>query len=182
MKKIFLALPLLALLVIGSLEAKPAKKSKSSKTTTTATTTPTKVEYGKTLPAWSEGCLDIHFINSGRGECCFYILPDGTTLLVDAGEVADSETSVPQRPNAETKPYITYARYIQHFSGHERCAVCSLTTNHRGWISSWADEADDVQGQYNIVADIKSLNEDEILKMLDDLDKTPCYLMRKDGE
>ena len=137
MKKFFLALPLLALLVIGSLEAKPAKKSKSSKTTTTATTTPTKVEYGKTLPAWSEGCLDIHFINSGRGECCFYILPDGTTLLVDAGEVADSETSVPQRPNAETKPYITYARYIQHFlpegkKAIDYCAPSHFHTDHIG--------------------------------------------------
>ena len=42
---------------------------------------------GKTLPALSEGCLDIHLINSGRGECNFYILPDGTTLLIDAGEL-----------------------------------------------------------------------------------------------
>ena len=37
-------------------------------------------EVGKTLPAWSEGSLDIHFINSGRGECTFYILPDGCIL------------------------------------------------------------------------------------------------------
>ena len=33
-----------------------------------------------------------------------------------------------------------FARYIQHFSNADRCQVCSLTTNHRGWLSSYADE------------------------------------------
>lgn len=32
-----------------------------------------------------------------------------------------------------------FARYIQHFSTAERCEVCELTTNHRGWLSSYAD-------------------------------------------
>ena len=30
--------------------------------------------------------MDIHHINTGRGDCTFCILPDGTTLLIDAGE------------------------------------------------------------------------------------------------
>lgn len=72
-------------------------------------------KVGKTLPAWSEGCLDIHFINTGRGECAFYILPDGTTLLVDAGEIVTEENSVPQRPRDGVRPYIVYAEYIKHF-------------------------------------------------------------------
>ena len=79
-------------------------------------------EIGKPLSPWAEGCLDIHAINSGRGECTFYIMPDGTSLCCDAGEIA-SETSgisgdhprVPQKPNANTRPYVTYANYIQHF-------------------------------------------------------------------
>jgi len=79
-------------------------------------------EIGKTLSPWAEGCLDIHAINSGRGECTFYIMPDGTSLCCDAGEIS-SETSglsgdhprVPQKPNANTRPYVTYANYIQHF-------------------------------------------------------------------
>ena len=33
-----------------------------------------------------------------------------------------------------------FARYIQHFSNADRCQVCSLTINHRGWLSSYADE------------------------------------------
>lgn len=32
-----------------------------------------------------------------------------------------------------------FARYIQHFSATERCEVCALTINHRGWLSSYAD-------------------------------------------
>lgn len=33
-----------------------------------------------------------------------------------------------------------FAKYIEHFKDQERCAVCELTTNHRGWLSTKADE------------------------------------------
>lgn len=98
-------------------------------------------EVGKTLPGWSEGCLDIHFINSGRGECAFYILPDGTTLLVDAGEIVVNDgTGVPQRPNADTRPYYTYAQYIRHFlpEGHTSIDWCSPSHFHIDHIGSSA--------------------------------------------
>lgn len=36
-----------------------------------------------------------------------------------------------------------FARYLEHFEGQERCAVCELTTNHRGWLSTFADELED---------------------------------------
>ena len=32
-----------------------------------------------------------------------------------------------------------FARYREHFRGHEKCSVCKLTTNHRGWLSTFAD-------------------------------------------
>lgn len=32
-----------------------------------------------------------------------------------------------------------FARYIEHFRGQQRCRVCQLTHNYRGWISSYAD-------------------------------------------
>lgn len=38
-----------------------------------------------------------------------------------------------------------FAKYIKHFSNQPRAAICKLTTNHRSWISSWADELDDSQ-------------------------------------
>jgi len=33
-----------------------------------------------------------------------------------------------------------FIKYIEHFRDKERAAVCSLSTNHRGWISQHADE------------------------------------------
>lgn len=36
-----------------------------------------------------------------------------------------------------------FVRYLNHFKDDPRTAVCELTTNHRGWISSHADELDD---------------------------------------
>lgn len=32
-----------------------------------------------------------------------------------------------------------FAKYLEHFQGQEKCAVCKLTTNHRGWLSTYAD-------------------------------------------
>lgn len=33
-----------------------------------------------------------------------------------------------------------FAKYIDYFNGHDKCAVCELTINHRGWLSTYADE------------------------------------------
>lgn len=33
-----------------------------------------------------------------------------------------------------------FARYIEHFRGQERAQVCELLINHRGWLSSYADQ------------------------------------------
>ena len=36
-----------------------------------------------------------------------------------------------------------FQKYLEHFEGQEKCAVCKLTTNHRGWLSTYADELED---------------------------------------
>ena len=36
-----------------------------------------------------------------------------------------------------------FQKYLEHFEGQEKCAVCQLTTNHRGWLSTYADELED---------------------------------------
>ena len=68
------------------------------------------------LPSWTPGTLDIHAISSGRGECYFIIFPDGTTLLVDAGEMFTASkkyASVEPRPSADVRPVELYAAYIR---------------------------------------------------------------------
>lgn len=72
-------------------------------------------EVGKPLPAWTEGELDIHHINTGRGEASFLILPDGTNLLVDtSGKTVEKPPfSLPTKPDASRAPGEWVARYIQ---------------------------------------------------------------------
>ena len=136
MKRAFFVLPILLLFSIAYCCAAPkaAKGKKKQKKGSDIEI----VEIGKTLPAWSEGCLDVHFINSGRGECCFYILPDGTTLLVDAGEIKGGEIAVAQRPNEDVRPYMVYANYIKHFLPKGRKAIdyCLATHLHTDHIGS----------------------------------------------
>lgn len=36
-----------------------------------------------------------------------------------------------------------FAKYIDHFSGQERAASCTLVKNYRGWISQFADSLED---------------------------------------
>ena len=43
-------------------------------------------KVGEPLPAWTPGTLDIHQINTGKGNSALFVLPDGTSLLVDAGD------------------------------------------------------------------------------------------------
>jgi phosphate starvation-inducible protein PhoH len=32
-----------------------------------------------------------------------------------------------------------FAKYMAWFEGQERCEVCQLTKNYRGWLSTYAD-------------------------------------------
>ena len=67
------------------------------------------------LPEWEEGFLDIHAINTGKGECTFIIMPDGTTMLVDAASSLLDPLELPARPNASRSPGEWISRYITHF-------------------------------------------------------------------
>lgn len=41
----------------------------------------------QTIPKWEKGYLDIHQISTRNGNASFIVLPDGTTILVDAGDL-----------------------------------------------------------------------------------------------
>ena len=97
------------------------------------------VEVGKTLPLWEEGYLDIHLINSARGECSFLVLPDGTTLVVDVGEITPTMGTNPisQLPSVDIRPTTTYARYIKNFlpegkSWIDYCHISHFHNDHFG--------------------------------------------------
>jgi Metallo-beta-lactamase superfamily len=72
------------------------------------------VENGETLPAWEPGILEIHHIDTGRGNASLILGPDGTCILIDAGEGHSAEkTMAPARPNATRRAGEWIARYVQ---------------------------------------------------------------------
>ena len=84
---------------------------------------PLEVVAGEPLPHWQEGYLDIHSINGGRGESFYYILPDGTTMLVDAAGAADYEiegvedgSGIYSRPSQLFSSGNVIVQYIKHFA------------------------------------------------------------------
>lgn len=74
---------------------------------------------GEVLPDWGEGYLDIHAINTGRGESTFFILPDGTTMMVDASSSLISPNNEypppPRKPNDVISSGKAISNYIKHF-------------------------------------------------------------------
>jgi hypothetical protein len=77
-------------------------------------------EAGRELPPWQPGTLEIHQISTGRGNSGLYLFPDGTTLLVDAGENSiRTPRHTPDRPDASRPAGEWIARYIRHALRHE---------------------------------------------------------------
>lgn len=69
-------------------------------------------KVGTPLTPWTEGYLDIHHINTGRGESSLLILPDGTSMLVDAASSLEaSDWSTKPKPNDSRTPGEWIARY-----------------------------------------------------------------------
>jgi beta-lactamase superfamily II metal-dependent hydrolase len=74
------------------------------------TTATAQVKPGDKFPDWSDGYMDIHHISTGRGECVFAILPDGTTMMIDAGETGTDKRNF--KPNASRSTGEWISRYM----------------------------------------------------------------------
>lgn len=74
-------------------------------------------QEGQALSPWEKGTLEIHHINTGLGDSTFFILPDGTTLLVDACDARDMPRPEgflpPPRPDASRSPGEWIGRYVR---------------------------------------------------------------------
>lgn len=69
---------------------------------------------GSVLPPWKPGILEIHHIDTGRGNSTVILGPDGTSLLVDAGEAHGAEKLMaPARPDARRAAGEWIARYVR---------------------------------------------------------------------
>ncbi|UHG90404.1 ComEC/Rec2 family competence protein [Spirosoma oryzicola] len=106
--------------------------------------TATAQQIGQSLPVWRQGYLDIHHINTGRGNVTFAILPDGTTLLIDAGSVnpidwrTNKPRNLPIKPNGDRHAGEWIARYIrnvlrpQHNPAIDYAVITHFHDDHMG--------------------------------------------------
>jgi len=100
------------------------------------------------LPAWSNGYFYIHHISTGRGNATYFVFPDGTTLLIDAGE-ADPKfvesvrplKAFPPRPDGAHSAAYWIADYIRQFAPAGRplkldyALITHFHTDHLGTIT-----------------------------------------------
>ena len=68
---------------------------------------------GAPLPAWAPGTMDIHQISTGRGNAALVVMPDGTTLLVDAGAAAGGIPQADPHPDSSRSTGAWIARYVR---------------------------------------------------------------------
>lgn len=64
------------------------------------------------LPEWKEGYLDIHTIATGKGDCTYIIMPDGTTMMIDAGDMTNSSWKNPILPDSTKRVAEWIADYV----------------------------------------------------------------------
>ena len=68
----------------------------------------------ETLSAWKPGMLDIHHISTGRGNSALMIMPDGTTMLIDAGALnRNTPFVIDEKPDGSRRPGGWIGRYVQ---------------------------------------------------------------------
>lgn len=110
---------------------------------------------GELFPPWSPGGLDIHHISTGRGGSALFILPDGTTLLVDAGaQVGESPRFAAARPDGSRSPGEWIVRYLNRMLVHDpspKLDYAFLThfhSDHMGQVS--ADARGSKSGAYKL--------------------------------
>jgi hypothetical protein len=101
----------------------------------------------QTLPPWTDGYLYIHTISTGRGNSAYVVMPDGTSLLIDAGETDQAFIKsvaplvpFPPRPNAEHAAGYWIADYIREFAPRGRpltldyALITHFHTDHMGMV------------------------------------------------
>ncbi len=98
------------------------------------------------LPPWQPGMMDIHHISTGRGNAAFFIFPDGSTMLVDAGEISDTHprTLSPRngalRPDSSRRASAWVADYIRQFHpAHDKVMLdyAVITHFHDDHFGEW---------------------------------------------
>ncbi len=109
-------------------------------------------EIGSPLAARQPGEMDIHHIDTGRGNCTLIVGPDGTSIMIDAGAGnGPKETSAEARPDASKRPGEWQAAYAQRWVPDGRLdyfVATHLHADHIGDLSPSSPLA--VNGAYHL--------------------------------
>ncbi len=125
---------------------------------------------GGTLPPWAPGVLDIHHINTGKGDSALFIFPDGTSLLVDAGaSLRPPPRITSQHPDSSRTPGEWIARYARRMLGPGKSLDYAILTHfhgdHMGDFS--AHLKDSASGRYKLTGITEVSEHIPIARMMD---------------
>ena len=88
---------------------------------------------GKKLPPWKPGEFQVHFIYTGVAESMFWILPDGTTMLLDCGDHAAwtrGKKAVWILPNGRKNAGEWIARYVTRVNPAKTAVDYMMLSHH----------------------------------------------------
>ena len=125
---------------------------------------PLRAAEEEVLASWKPGTLDIHHISTGRGNSTFLILPDGTTMMVDAGAIyGQTEYLVTPKPDGSRRPGEWIGRYVQRqlrAAGLDQIDAFMLTHLHGDHLGNVAAETPpSADGSYRLtgVSDVAAI-------------------------
>lgn len=140
---------------------------------------------GCRYPGWTPGELDIHFIQTGVGEQTFFILPDGTTMLLDCGDMYRPQylPLIPRRPTDGRLGGEWVSRYVQRLIRERAIDYFLLShwhADHCGKPSLRSEKATDGR----VVCGITRLAEDFSIRNYFDhqYPRAGVYGMNPDGD
>ena len=128
-------------------------------------------QIGQYLPPWTPGTLDIHQINTGRGNSALLIFPDGTSMLIDAGDGgALPPRGTPPRPSSTRGPGEWIARYARHMLRHDASPAIDygyLTHFHDDHMGGPGPNSKAARGGYKLSGITEVAEHIPIRKMID---------------
>lgn len=118
----------------------------------------------KALPAWKPGVLEIHQIATNRGNSALLILPDGTTMMVDAGAIYGATPYLSDLlPSGQRRPGEWIGRYARRrlqasgLAAIDTFLATHLHGDHVGYLPPDAPPSPDAGYRLTGVSDVAAI-------------------------